>query len=79
MNVGAAYDACRRVTARYGRTFFLATTLLGALGARSYAIYQSAEPGVAMLWRRVAVSRARRVAVAVPGAGRALLARAMTR
>ncbi|ANZ35044.1 phytoene synthase [Lentzea guizhouensis] len=32
-----------------------------------------------VLWRRVAVPNARRLAVAVPGAGRALLARAMNR
>ena len=35
--------------------------------------------GCEVLWRRVAVPNARRLAVAVPGAGRALLARAMTR
>ncbi|GLY54331.1 phytoene/squalene synthase family protein [Lentzea sp. NBRC 102530] len=76
---------------------------LDDLVAHSYAIYQSAEPGIGMLtpssrpcvrtaftlyrdilglvgcevlWRRVAVPRWRRLAVAVPGAGRALLARA---
>jgi phytoene synthase len=76
---------------------------LDDLVAHSYAIYQSAEPGIAMLsatsrpcvrtaytlyrdilglvgcevlWRRVAVPSSRRFAVAVPGAGRALLARA---
>ncbi|WP_112263808.1 phytoene/squalene synthase family protein [Lentzea terrae] len=79
---------------------------LDDLVAHSYAIYQSAEPGIAMLspssrpcmrtaftlyrdilglvgcevlWRRVAVPNSRRLAVAVPGAGRALLARAMVR
>jgi len=79
---------------------------LDDLVAHSYAIYQSAEPGIAMLaatsrpcvrtaftlyrdilgligcevlWRRVAVPSSRRLAVAVPGAGRALLARAMVR
>ncbi len=79
---------------------------LDDLVAHSYAIYQSAEPGITMLspssrpcmrtaytlyrdilglvgcevlWRRVAVPNARRLAVAVPGAGRALLARAMVR
>ncbi|MGW6932500.1 phytoene/squalene synthase family protein [Lentzea sp. NPDC054927] len=79
---------------------------LDDLVAHSYAIYQSAEPGIAMLspssrpcmqtaymlyrdilaligcevlWQRVAVPNTRRLAVAVPGAGRALLARAMTR
>ncbi|NKE60483.1 phytoene/squalene synthase family protein [Lentzea sp. PSKA42] len=79
---------------------------LDDLVAHSYAIYHSAEPGIAMLspsarpcmrtaftlyrdilglvgcevlWRRVAVPGSRRLAVAVPGAGRALLARAMTR
>ncbi|HUQ55909.1 phytoene/squalene synthase family protein [Lentzea sp.] len=79
---------------------------LDELVAHSHAIYQLAEPGIAMLspssrpcvrtaftlyrdilglvgcevlWRRVAVPRTRRIAVAVPGAGRALLARAMTR
>ncbi|MFD4670316.1 phytoene/squalene synthase family protein [Lentzea sp. NPDC058450] len=76
--------------------------VLDDLVAHSYAIYQSAEPGIGMLaassrpcvrtaytlyrdilglvgcevlWRRVAVPARRRLAVAVPGAGRALLAR----
>ncbi|MGI5501754.1 phytoene/squalene synthase family protein [Lentzea sp. CA-135723] len=76
---------------------------LDDLVAHSYAIYQSAEPGIGMLtaasrpcvrtaftlyrdilalvgcevlWRRVAVPGWRRLAVAAPGAGRALLARA---
>ncbi|MFD9702227.1 phytoene/squalene synthase family protein [Lentzea sp. NPDC059081] len=80
--------------------------VLDDLVAHSYAIYQLAEPGIALLspssrpcvrtaytlyrdilglvgcevlWRRVAVPRTRRIAVAVPGAGRALLARATTR
>jgi phytoene synthase len=80
--------------------------VLEHLVAHSYAIYQSAEPGIEMLsatsrpcirtaftlyrdilglvgcevlWRRVAVPNARRLAVAVPGAGRALLARVMNR
>ncbi|MET9634576.1 squalene/phytoene synthase family protein, partial [Lentzea sp. NPDC006480] len=79
---------------------------LDDLVAHSYAIYQSAEPGIGMLspasrpcmrtaytlyrdilglvgcevlWKRVAVPNSRRLAVAVPGAGRALLARAMVR
>jgi phytoene synthase len=79
--------------------------VLDDLVAHSYAIYQSAEPGIAMLspvsrpcaraaytlyrdilglvgcevlWRRVAVPQARRLAVAVPGAGRALIARVTT-
>ncbi|MEU0879659.1 phytoene/squalene synthase family protein [Lentzea sp. NPDC005914] len=79
---------------------------LDDLVAYSYAIYQSAAPGIAMLspssrpcmrtaytlyrdilelvtcevlWKRVAVPNTRRLAVAVPGAGRALLARAMVR
>jgi phytoene synthase len=80
--------------------------VLDDLVGHSYAIYQSAEPGIAMLspssrpcmqtaytlyrdilalvgcevlWRRVAVPNVRRLAIAVPGAGRALLARATTR
>lgn len=80
--------------------------VLDDLVAHSYAIYQSAEPGITMLtpssracvqtaftlyrdilgligpevlWRRVSVPGSRRLAVAVPGAGRALLARAMAR
>jgi phytoene synthase len=79
---------------------------LDELVAHSYAIYQSARPGISMLspssrpcvqtaytlyrdilgligcevlWRRVAVPNSRRLAVAVPGVGRALLARVMTR
>ncbi|WP_394621777.1 phytoene/squalene synthase family protein [Lentzea sp. JNUCC 0626] len=75
---------------------------LDDLVAHSYAIYQSAEPGIGMLtassrpcvrtaytlyrdilalvgcevlWRRVAVPQWRRLAVAVPGASRALVAR----
>jgi phytoene synthase len=77
---------------------------LDDLVAHSYAIYQSAEPGIRMLsatsrpcmqtaytlyrdilglvgcevlWRRVAVPNSRRLAVAAPGVGRALLARVM--
>ncbi|MGW6448035.1 phytoene/squalene synthase family protein [Lentzea sp. NPDC055074] len=79
---------------------------LDDLVAHSYAIYQSAEPGIDMLsaasrpcvraaytlyrdilgligcevlWRRVAVPNSRRLAVAVPGAAQALIARVMTR
>ncbi|MFS8100067.1 phytoene/squalene synthase family protein [Lentzea alba] len=79
---------------------------LDDLVAHSYAIYQSARPGIDMLspvsrpcmqtaftlyrdilglvscevlWRRVAVPNSRRLAVAVPGVGRALLARALVR
>lgn len=78
---------------------------LDDLVAHSYAIYQSAEPGIGMLsatsrpcvrtaytlyrdilglvgcevlWRRVAVPNSRRLAVAAPGVGRALLARVTT-
>ncbi|MEU3647474.1 phytoene/squalene synthase family protein [Lentzea sp. NPDC034063] len=79
--------------------------VLDDLVAHSYAIYQSAEPGIGMLsatsrpcvrtaytlyrdilglvgcevlWRRVAVPNSRRLAVAAPGVGRALLARVTT-